>query len=324
MPTPAAWPTAGATSFRAILLLAALMVSLSICSCGDVPDAARVVAKVNDQEITYGDLVRELEARHGPTALLSLIDDAVVRAEAARRGLGLSARERQLGLDRAAARVGSMADLRLKLQRAGIPIEAYQHEIDTDLLLDKIVAQEVKVTDAQIAAFYEQHKEEFERGPRVRARMMLFRDRSNAEALMEVLDMPGADFAGLARRLSEDDATRDAGGDTGYFEKEDYAPAISDVAFKLEPDEMSGIIQAPDGWVILRVEGTKPAGPLGLDEVKDQICARIAREKQYEMRATWLVKAREAVALVIPDSDLRATVQARINTPRRLPMPGEL
>jgi len=305
-------------------LVALVLVSLGIASCGDIPEAGRVVAKVNGKDITYGDLIRELEAKHGPIILLDMIDAALVRQEAGKRKLTLTQQERDAGLDRAAARVGSMTDLEAKLKRSGVELEAYRADIDTNLLLDKIALQETKVTDAEVAAYYKAHVGDFNKGERVRARMMLFRDKASAEAVLEALQQPGSDFAGLAKGLSEDETTRANGGDMGYFEKDDYAAAISEAAFKQKSGETSGLIQAPDGWVILRVEGRKPAGALPLDEVKREIKQRLEAERQIEMREKWLMKARKAARLDIRNQDLKAGVEARLQHTKPMPMPGEL
>lgn len=306
------------------LLLALVAVSLGIASCSDVPGAGRVVVTVNSKPITYGDLMRELRARHGPGVLLDLVDEALVRQEARRRNLTLTAQEREAGLARAAARVGSMADLEFKLKQAGIPLEAYRAGIDTDLLLDKIALQEVKVTEAEVAAYYREHLNTFQRGPRVRARMMFFRDKTSAENILGVLHMPGADFAGLARELSEDEVTKPKGGDMGFFERGDYAGAISDAAFSLKPGEISGVIQSPDGYVILRVEDTRPAGPLTLEEVRRDLYVRLQGEKLQPARSDWLLKARKAAPMEIPDKTLREALKARLSHPKPIPVPGEL
>lgn len=305
--------------------LAAVLVLSGIASCGEGPDVSRVVVTVNGKPITYGELLDELQSKHGPIALLDLIDEAVIRAEAQRREITISPQQREVGLGRAAARVGSLADLRLKLERSGIPMEAYERKIETDLMLDRIIAQQVEVGAEEISAYYEANRDDFRRGPRVRARMiMLFGDRSNAEAVRDALSDPEADFAGLAKSLSEDEATRDAGGDMGYFERGDYAPEISEAAFNLKPGEISDIIKAPDGWVMLKVEETVAAGPLSLDEVQDQIRHRLARQKQEELRSTWLVDARKRARLRITNRDLREAVRARMETPVLPPLPGEL
>ena len=307
-----------------LALLLAAAASLGIGSCGDVPDANRVVATVNGKPITYGQFVHELERSRGAAALMDLIDEILIRTEAERRKLTLTQQEKDAGLERAAARVGSMRDLEIQLQRRGIPMEAYRRQIETDLLLDKIALQETKVSDEEVLAYYKSHRDEFKRGPRVKARMMLFKDKSSAEAVLDALKDPGADFAGLASSLSEDDATKANGGDMGYFERNDYAPAISDAAFKLKPGQISGLIEGPDGWVILKVEDRKPAGPLPFAEVKEQIRQRLVHDKQQQVRDQWLLAARKKAKLTITDKELQEAVTALLGTVKPLPLPGQL
>ena len=49
--------------------------------------------------------------------------------------------------------------------------------------MDRIAREEVKVSDNEVSHYYHENIAEFERGPRVHARMMLFTDRGSAEAL---------------------------------------------------------------------------------------------------------------------------------------------
>lgn len=306
----------------ALVVLAAA--PLGMASCGEVPDGSRVVARVNGKEITRGELLQEAEKLHGAEILLRLLDEQIIGNEAAKRGIALTPEEQKAGLDRAAARVGSMKDLEMQLQNAGIPLEAYQRKVDTDLLLDRIALEEAKVTDAEVEAYYDGHKKDFARGPRARARLMLFSDQASAEAVAEALKSPEADFAGLAKSLSEDGATASQGGDTGYFEEKDYAPAISHLAFDLPIGATSDVVKGPDGWVIVRVEDRKPAGVLGLDEVRDQIRQLLTRQKQEQVRGEWLVNARKAAQIKVRDRDLEAPVKALIEQQPLPALPGQL
>lgn len=321
------WAPSGRLNERlSMWVLTAVIALMPLCmvSCSDIPDAGRVVAEVNGEKITYGRLMQELQDRHGAFALVRLVDDQLVRQEAAKLEITASAEELNAGLDRAAARVGSMADLRAKLEQRGLPLEAYKRDIETDLLQDRIVRRQIKVTDQEIAEFYKTHIGEFERGPRTRARMMLFLDKGSADALREVLRDPEADFAGLARSLSEDAATAAEGGDMGFFERDDFAPAITEAAFKLKQGEISPVIEVPDGWVILQGGEKKPAGPLTLDEVREEIRQRIARAKQEEQRGAWLISARKSADISIRDKALRDAFEQQIDVVEPPPMPGQL
>jgi foldase protein PrsA len=302
-----------------------MLATLGMASCGEqTTDAGRVVARVNGKDLTYGQLVERIEQTRGPSVLLDMIDQTLIQQEAQRRGLSLTENERQAGLDRAAARVGSMVDLKTRLRRSGIPLEAYQQKIEFDLLLDKIALQDAKVTDAEVTAFYREHRDEYRRGERVRARMMLFGDKGSAEAVAEALASPGADFAGLAKTLSEDSTTAGQGGDMGWIERDDYAKPITDAAFSLKPGATSGIIKAPDGWVILKVEARRAPGVVPLAEMKAQIRQRMQIERLEEVRMHWLTEARKAAKLDVRDPQLSSGVQAILDSVPPPPMPGEL
>lgn len=66
----------------------------------------------------------------------------------------------------------------------------------------------------------------------------------------------GGDFTALAKQFSEDAGTKDIGGDYGIaIEKtnRDLAPQVIDALFKLEPGQVSGIVETPLGLEILKV-----------------------------------------------------------------------
>jgi len=69
----------------------------------------------------------------------------------------------------------------------------------------------------------------------------------------------GADFATLARRLSDDSATRDQGGDLGWFRRGMMVREFEDVAFHLRPGVPSPIVHTSFGYHIIEVERVQPA-----------------------------------------------------------------
>jgi foldase protein PrsA len=274
----------------------------------------RVVATVNGQAITVGDLVGELRRTRGPSVLVEMIDTQLVLGEAARRGVSASAEELQLRMERAISEVGSEADFEQRLKATGATREQFGERLRVDLLLDKIASAEMQIHEQEIEDFYREHQEEFRLGERVKGRMMLLGSREDAEALYQALQQPEASFAGLARKLSIDPGTKDRGGDMGYFEREDYAKEISEVAFSLEVGQISEVFKAPDGYCILKVEGRKPPGFRPLSEVGREIRARIAAVKLPATRERWILAARQAAAITINDEELRAAALAMLES----------
>ena len=80
----------------------------------------------------------------------------------------------------------------------------------------------------------------------------------------------GEDFAGLARKFSED-LTGKKGGDLGFFNKDDMLPWFSEVAFSLAKNGISNVVQSPSGLHILKVTDVKPGKKQTLAEVRGKI-----------------------------------------------------
>jgi len=68
----------------------------------------------------------------------------------------------------------------------------------------------------------------------------------------------GADFATLARRLSDDPSTRDQGGDLGWFRRGMMVDAFDRVAFGMHPGDVSEPIETAFGYHVIKVERVQP------------------------------------------------------------------
>lgn len=69
----------------------------------------------------------------------------------------------------------------------------------------------------------------------------------------------GADFATLARRLSDDPGTKEQGGDLGWFRRGAMVRQFEDVAFRLRPGQVSPVVHTPFGYHVIQVERIQPA-----------------------------------------------------------------
>jgi parvulin-like peptidyl-prolyl isomerase len=103
----------------------------------------------------------------------------------------------------------------------------------------------------------------------------------------------GADFAALADELSD---CPGRGGDLGFFPRGQMVDEFERIVFELQPGQRSGVFRTPFGFHIARMIERRPAGMLGLQEVKDRIAEellRLKREKAVEQYLDKLIARAE-------------------------------
>ncbi|HEX9393673.1 MAG TPA: peptidylprolyl isomerase, partial [Gemmatimonadales bacterium] len=77
--------------------------------------------------------------------------------------------------------------------------------------------------------------------------------RTKADSLLGQLRQ-GADFAGLAKRFSDDSVSRESGGELGWFRRGVMVPEFEQAAFRLKPGDLSPLVRSDFGFHIIQVE----------------------------------------------------------------------
>jgi len=159
----------------------------------------------------------------------------------------------------------------------------------------------VSVSQREIERFYNDNIETYSTPEQVRASDILLKTgegkddaavKAKAEQIVKEAKAPGADFAALAKKYSEDEASAKNGGDLDYFSRGRMLPEVEQAAFSMQPGEISDVIKAQDGYHIIKVTDKKPATTKSLDEVKAQITDQLMWEKARS-KATELADAME-------------------------------
>jgi len=95
----------------------------------------------------------------------------------------------------------------------------------------------------------------------------------------------GADFATVAREVSEDPSVGNNGGDLGWFTADKMVPQFSKAAFAMKTiGSVSEPVQTGFGWHVIKLEGRKGGTVKPFDEVRDEIVAELRAKYVEEQR----------------------------------------
>jgi len=151
------------------------------------------------------------------------------------------------------------------------------------------IQKKLSVTPEEVQDYYQSNLRDFAEPESIRAKHILVippeateqqiqEARKKAEDILAKLKN-GSDFDKIAREESQDDATREKGGDLGFFSKGTMNPELERVAAKLDIGKLSEPVRTDQGYDILMVTERKPEKQLEFDAVKDKIVEKLLRDK---------------------------------------------
>jgi len=201
----------------------------------------------------------------------------------------------------------ALADLRQAIEQGEAVMtmqQQYGVGLDTDAgsqLLNRLSAE---ATPEEIEKFYYQHKDQFARIDRVRARHIRLSDEAQAQRAMKALQ-GGASFAAVARSMSRaPDAAQ--GGDLGWISADGSKDWLASLALSQSPGKPSAAVRAPVGpkeaayWEIVLVEEqVHGAHPLESETVRYQASRMIAVMKAMQQLGEIVEQARRAAKIEI-------------------------
>lgn len=179
--------------------------------------------------------------------------------------------------------------------------------------LDEIRKEAANVNDADLERYYDENRNRLTLPEQVRVRHILITwkpmgkpdDRAFIrESMQPILERAraGEDFAALAREFSDDYATRQAGGDTGFFHRGQMAPAFEEAAFALQLGEISDVVETSFGVHIIKLEERQEEELLSLEDIRDQLLDHVRNERAEQAVRTEIDRLADAadIKVLIP------------------------
>jgi peptidyl-prolyl cis-trans isomerase D len=159
--------------------------------------------------------------------------------------------------------------------------------IDVDALRAKVV-----VPNGDVERAYNNGLDQYTTPEQVRASHILLKTEGKDDAAVkakaeDVLKQArdGADFAELAKKYSEDDASAKNGGDLDYFGRGRMVPEFDTAVFAMQPGQISDLVKTQYGYHIIKLVDKKNATTRSLAEVRQQITDQLAYERAQAQAA---------------------------------------
>ncbi|GAA5416710.1 foldase protein PrsA [Paraliobacillus ryukyuensis] len=244
--------------------IAAGVIALSACSSQD----PETVVETDSGNVTKDEFYQELKSTSGESVLQQLVTKTILNDK-----YEVTDEEVDKQLQTYKDQYGDKWESILQ-QSGYVDEDDFRDDLRTQLLQQKAITEDVKVSDEEIQTRYDHMQKE------VKASHILVADEETAKDIKSQLD-DGADFAKLAEENSTDTGSASNGGDLGYFGAGDMVPEFEEAAYNLEVGEISDPVQTQNGWHIIKVtdkreteEDVKP-----LEDIRDQIKQEIALTK---------------------------------------------
>jgi peptidyl-prolyl cis-trans isomerase C len=306
---------------RRAIRAAAVVLLLAAAGCrkGEEAEAppARVVARVADRQITAADVYlglypqgrpkeAKVDAEAARRVVEQLVERALILAWAEDNDIDVGDEEVSGRLELVRADYGARG-FTSYLKSQGLTLESFTDVIRDDLVveaaIEAAVVEKVSVSYDDVVAYYNVHAEDFEAPAEYHIKQIITDEKAKAEEALAKLEY-GATFEEVAREMSMS-PDRHMGGDVGYTTLDAVPPAVADVAAKLPPGQVSGIIETPYGFEVVKVVGVRDARRKPLPEVRTEIEDRLRTEREDEVYVAWLEQLKSKAKISIDEKALK-------------------
>jgi len=302
------------------------------------------VAEVNGEAILMSDLTRQLRIMVGSNTKLnkadylkakdeamdSLINQELLYQEGKKEGLESKDADVEAEIAKVKKNFPTQEEFDQVLKMQGLTDQKFIVMVKRVMTMRDTIKVKVQplakpVTDKEIQDYYEANKSKFTEPEQVKARHILIKSPQNASEqektvaknkidsiLKEIRD--GEDFAELAKKDSECPSAPQ-GGDLGFFSRGQMVKPFEDVAFALQPGQVSDVVETEFGYHIIRVDEKKPGKQLKLEEVQDRIKEVLTNEEIDKALAEWLKPIKENSSIkILVKSEATTKVESKPKT----------
>jgi foldase protein PrsA len=188
------------------------------------------------------------------------------------------------------------ADYQKFLKTSGQTNEDILQRVKLDLLSnkirDKVTKGKDKVSNAQIAAYYNKNKARFAQPEQRELRIVLTKDKAKAEQAKKALD-GGDSWKTVAKKYSIDTQSKSQGGKLPPVSKGQQEKALDDAIFKAKKGQLVGPVKTQFGYYVFEVGKVTPASQQTLQQATPTIKQLLAAQNQQKALDAFAKKFRD-------------------------------
>jgi peptidyl-prolyl cis-trans isomerase C len=290
--------------------------------------------KVNGKELTAGDADEQVNAiLAGVSSQLppgqadslrpqireqvqeQFVMKTLLESETSKRGIEVTDTEIDALIEETQTRLPPGVTLEQVRNMRGLDEAGFREEVKLQAAVKKLVDAQVDtagVTDEEVAAAYEQNKEQMQVPETVEARHILLKfdqgeddagkaaKRTAMEAIRKEL-AEGADFAELAGSKS-DCPSKAQGGNLGTFARGQMVPPFEQAAFSQEVGTVGEIVETQFGYHVIEVTQKNEAQTRNLEDVKEALTEDVLNRKRGEAFQTTIEELKAAADISYPSA----------------------
>jgi len=185
-----------------------------------------------------------------------------------------------------------------------------RERIIVGMMKSREVDAQVVISPREIRRVYEENPKKYFRDEKAKIRVILVqgsinetertaKEKTVGEALEKI--RAGADFADVARTMSEDGKAKE-GGDWGWYDIRDLRPELAKPVASLKKDAVSDILRMDGNYYLVKLEGRQAAGPIPFEEVRTAIERDLRRMEVRRVTELWMARLRKDAYIQIVKS----------------------
>ena len=306
---------------RRFALISLVLLAFAGTACGRYLTTG--VAVVNGIGISKGDLERQVSAvLRSPQfqgadprdaeqrldierqVIVQLIQQELIKQEAERLGVRVSETQIAERLGQVRAQFQTDDQFQQALAQNGLTASTLRGRIRDQLTVELVQTRaigNITATEAEIRAAYGNGS----RFDELRVRHILFtvanateeaaKKKKAEDTLAQLRD--GADFIALAKKVSEDTASKPSGGDLGTVTRSTpFDQTFLNAAFRLKKGQISGLVRTQFGFHIIRVDDRTSKT---LDQARAELTQEIADSKRQDAFTEFMKGRVDAARIVV-------------------------